>query len=131
MVQLSLRAVPWVLMEGYFASDSMLRRGHRGRALAPSGPRALLMQAAHPQAVKGLLAHSSALEEPDERLARAAMVMNTGGFGSRADADRVTAMVRGMHARAGVDRPDWLMWVLFTLVDSALVVYRKYVGALS
>ena len=118
-------------MEGYFAPDSMLRRVHRERALALSGPRALLMQAAHPQAVKGLLAHSSALEEPYERLARTAMVMNTVGFGSRADADRVTGMVRAMHARAGVDRPDWLMWVLFTLVDSALVVYRKYVGALS
>jgi uncharacterized protein (DUF2236 family) len=29
------------------------------------------------------------------------------------------------------DNPDLLLWVLFTLVDSALVVYRKYVGPLS
>jgi uncharacterized protein (DUF2236 family) len=28
-----------------------------------------------------------------------------------------------------VDRPDWLLWVLFTLYDSALVVYRRYVGS--
>jgi uncharacterized protein (DUF2236 family) len=29
------------------------------------------------------------------------------------------------------DDPELLLWVLFTLVDSALVVYRKYVGPLS
>jgi uncharacterized protein (DUF2236 family) len=112
---------------GYFTDDSMLRRVHRERAIALSGPRALLMQAAHPVAVKGLLAHSSALEEPYDRLARTAQVMSTIGFGSRADADRVTARVREMHRRAGVDRPDLLLWVLFTLVDSGIVVYRMYV----
>src|SRR5918992_3049438 len=114
-------------MNGYFRDESMLRRVHRERALVLSGPRALLMQAAHPVAVKGLLAHSSALEEPYDRLARTAEVMSTIGFGSRADADRVTAHVRAMHRRAGVDRPDLLLWVLFTLVDSGIVVYRMYV----
>jgi uncharacterized protein (DUF2236 family) len=133
---------------GYFTDDSMLRRVNRERALALAGPRALLMQAAHPLAVAGLLAHSSALDEPYDRLARTAEVLSTIGFGSRRDADRVTARVRGMHRRvrgalpgpvgpypAGMryraDDPELLLWVLFTLVDSAVVVYRKYVGALS
>src|SRR4051795_9230107 len=84
---------------GYFTDDSMLRRIHRERALALSGPRALLMQAAHPLAVSGLLAHSTAIDEPYERLARTAQVMSTIGFGSRADADRVSAQVRAMHRR--------------------------------
>jgi len=57
---------------GYFTDDSMLRKVHRERALALSGPRALLMQAAHPLAVSGLLAHSTAIDEPYERLARTA-----------------------------------------------------------
>jgi uncharacterized protein (DUF2236 family) len=126
----------------------MLRRVNRERVMALSGPRALLMQAAHPLAVTGLLAHSSALDEPYERLARTAAVMNTIGFGSRADADRVTRHVRAMHRRvqgrikesvgrfpAGTeyraDDPELLLWVLFTLVDSSLVVYRAYVGTLS
>jgi uncharacterized protein (DUF2236 family) len=134
-------------MPGYFDDDSMLRRIHRERALALSGPRALLMQAAHPLAVSGLLAHSTAVDEPYDRLARTAQVMSTIGFGSKEDADRVTAQVRAMHARvrgrikepvgsypAGTpyraDQPDLLLWVLFTLVDSALVVYRKYVAGL-
>ena len=132
---------------GYFTDDSMLRRVHRERALALAGPRALLMQAAHPLAVSGLLAHTSALDDPYERLARTARVLSTIGFGSKRDADRVTAQVRAMHRRvrgklkqavgpypAGTayraDDPELLMWVLFTLVDSASVVYRMYVGPL-
>lgn len=135
-------------VSGYFTDDSMLRRIHRERALALSNPRALLMQAAHPLAVSGLLAHSDALEDPYERLARTARVMSTIGFGRREDADRITKHVRKMHGRvrgtlkqdvgpyrAGTayraDDPELLLWVLFTLVDSALVVYRKYVGRLS
>jgi uncharacterized protein (DUF2236 family) len=116
---------------GYFTGDSMLRRVHRERAVALSGPRALLMQAAHPVAVRGLLAHSTAIEEPYDRLARTAEVMSTIGFGSRADADRATRRVRAMHRRAGVDKPDLLLWVLFTLVDSGLVVYQLYVERLT
>jgi uncharacterized protein (DUF2236 family) len=135
-------------MRGYFTDSSMLRRVNRERALALAGPRALLMQAAHPLAVAGLLAHSTALDEPYERLARTAEVLTTIGFGSRRDADRVTARVRAAHRRvhgrlpraagphpAGTpyraDDPALLMWVLFTLVDSATLVYRKYVGSLS
>ncbi|HVD56622.1 MAG TPA: oxygenase MpaB family protein, partial [Thermoleophilaceae bacterium] len=83
----------------YFDDDSMLRRLNRERMMALSGPRALLMQAAHPLAVVGLLAHSSGLDEPYERLARTAEVMHTIGFGSREDADRVTRHVRAMHRR--------------------------------
>ena len=126
----------------------MLRRVHRERVIALSGPRALLMQAAHPLAVAGLLAHSSDLEEPYERLARTAKVMHTIGFGPRAEADRVARQVRAMHRRvrgrlgkpvgrypAGTeyraDDPELLLWVLFSLVDSALVVYRAYVGGLT
>jgi uncharacterized protein (DUF2236 family) len=132
---------------GYFTDASMLRRVHRERVLALAGPRALLMQAAHPLAVAGLLAHSDSLDDPYDRLARTAQVMNAVGFGSKAAADRLTARVRAMHRRvrgrlrqavgpypAGTpyraDDPELLMWVLFTLVDSAAVVYRKYVGAL-
>jgi uncharacterized protein (DUF2236 family) len=133
---------------GYFGDDSVLRRVHRERALALSGPRALLMQAAHPLAVTGLLAHSSALEEPYDRLARTARTLNVIGFGSRAEADEVTRRVRAMHRRVSgtlpkrvgrypagtpyrADDPELLLWILFTLVDSGIVVFRRYVGGLS
>jgi uncharacterized protein (DUF2236 family) len=132
---------------GYFTDDSVIRRVYRERALVLAGPRALLMQAAHPLAVAGLLAHTDALEQPYERLARTAEVMSTITFGSRADADRATRRVRAMHrrvsgrlsSRAGpfpagtpyrADDPELLMWILYTLVDSAIGVYRMYVGGL-
>jgi uncharacterized protein (DUF2236 family) len=135
-------------MASYFDSSSVIRRVHRERAVALYGPRALLMQAAHPLAVAGLLAHSDALDDPYERLARTAVTMNTIVFGSRAEADRLCGHVRAMHGRvrgripdavgrypAGTeyraDDPQLLLWVLFTLIDSALVVYRRYVGSLS
>jgi uncharacterized protein (DUF2236 family) len=57
--------------------------------------------------------------------------MNTIVFGPRTEADRMTRRVRAMHRKAQVDRPEWLLWVLATLVDSALVVYDRYVGSLS
>ena len=132
---------------GYFTDDSVIRRVMRERALALSGPRALLMQAAHPLAVSGLLAHSEALDDPYVRLARTAQIMNTVTFGSRADADEATRRVRAMHRAvrgrlpeavgiypAGTpyraDDPRLLMWILYSLVDSAAVVYSTYVGRL-
>src|ERR1700748_1782940 len=132
----------------YFHDDSVIRRVLRERALALSGPRALLMQAAHPLAVAGLLAHSDALEDPYVRLRRTVQIMNLITFGSRADADRAPRRVRAMHRAVRVrlpepvgpfpagtpyraDDPALLMWILYSLVDSALVVYRTYVGRLT
>src|ERR1700761_264756 len=132
---------------GYFTDDSVIRRVMRERALALSGPRALLMQAAHPLAVSGLLAHSEALDDPYVRLARTAQIMNTVTFGSRADADEATRRVRAMHRAVRGRLPDavgiypagtpyrandprLLMWILYSLVDSATVVYTTYVGRL-
>jgi uncharacterized protein (DUF2236 family) len=132
---------------GYFTDRSVIRRVMRERALALSGPRALLMQAAHPLAVAGLLAHSDSLDDPYLRLARTAKVLNTITFGSRAEADRITRRVRAMHRSVSgrlaetvgvfpagtpyrADDPRLLMWILYTLVDSASVVYRTYVGRL-
>ncbi len=134
--------------DSYFTNLSMIRRVQRERAVALSGPRALLMQAAHPLAVAGLLAHSSALDDPYVRLARTAEVLNAITFGPRIEADRLTRKVRTMHRAvrgrlpeavgrfpAGTpyraDDPDLLLWILYTLIDSSVVVYRAYVGELS
>ena len=106
------------------------------------------MQAAHPLAVAGLLAHSGALDDPYIRLARTAEVMSLITFGPRREADRVTRRVRAMHATvrgrlpatvgpfaAGTpyraDDPRLLMWILYTLIDSSIVVYKTYVGRLT
>jgi uncharacterized protein (DUF2236 family) len=133
--------------KGYFHEGSAIRRVHGERAVAISGARALLMQAAHPLAVFGLLSHSSALEEPYDRLGRTAEAMSAIVFGTRADADRVSRRIRAMHRRVSgrlptaigpypagtpyrADDPELLLWVLYTLVDSALVLYSRYVRPL-
>jgi uncharacterized protein (DUF2236 family) len=132
----------------YFTDDSWMRRIHRENAVALSGPRALLMQATHPVAFAGFFAHTGALDEPYERLNRTAAVMNAIAFGPRQEADRLTRRVRAMHRRVrgelrepagrfpagtpyAADDPALLLWILATLVDSALVVYGRYVSSLT
>ncbi|HWT93085.1 MAG TPA: oxygenase MpaB family protein [Solirubrobacteraceae bacterium] len=132
----------------YFTDDSMLRRVHREWAVAFSGPRALLLQATHPVAFAGFFAHTGALDAPYERLSRTAKVMDEIAFGSREKADKLTRRVRIMHSRvqgelsepsgrfpAGTpyraDDPVLLLWILATLVDSALLVYQTYVRRLT
>ena len=134
-------------MDGYFDESSALRRVIRETAVAFSGPRALLMQAAHPVAFAGFFAHTGALDDPYGRLNRTADVMNTVAFGTRRDADRATARVRAMHRRVrgatseaagrfpagtpyAADDPQLLLWILATLTDSALLVYPRLVGPL-
>lgn len=131
-------------MDGYFASDSMLRRVQGERVVMISGPRALLMQAADPLAVEGLLAHTTGMGDPYKRLERTAEVMTAIGFDSRERADRMTRRVRKMHTKVrgtldhavgpfpagtpyAADDSKLLMWVLFTLVDSGIVVYERFV----
>jgi uncharacterized protein (DUF2236 family) len=135
-------------MAGYFADDSMIRRVHRELVVALAGPRALLMQAAHPVAFAGFFASSGALDDPYPRLERTAAAMNTIIFGERAAADRVSARVRRVHGRVrgtlagpvgrfpagtpwAADDPELLLWIIATLVDSSLLVYERYVRPLS
>lgn len=133
---------------GYFNEDSLLRQVHREQVVGLAGPRALLMQAAHPVAFAGFFASTGALDDPYPRLQRTAAALNTVIFGTRPAADRVTARIRRVHARVNgrlaepagpfpagtpwaADDPDLLLWIIATLVDSSLLVYERYVRRLS
>jgi uncharacterized protein (DUF2236 family) len=136
------------MADEYFDDSSELRRVQREQVVALSGPRALLMQAAHPVAFTGFFMSTGALEDPYRRLRRTADVLDTIIWGSRADADSATAAVRRIHSTkrgtlpeavgkfpAGTpwaaDDPELLLWILATLADSAWVVYERYVAPLS
>ena len=134
---------------GYFPrGESVLRRVHEERAVGLLyGQRSLLLQATHPVAFTGLLASTSGTDAPFQRLVRTAKMMETIYFGSRADADRITGAVRRMHSRVrgttdrpagphpagtpySADDPQFLLWILACLADSALVLHRVFVGDL-
>jgi uncharacterized protein (DUF2236 family) len=134
-------------MAGYFEDDSIIRRVHREQVVALSGPRALLMQAAHPVAFAGFFMSTGALDDPYPRLRRTADVLHTVIFGERERADRATARVRAVHRRFGgelaepvgrypagtpwaADDPELLLWIIATLVDSSLLVHDRYVRVL-
>jgi uncharacterized protein (DUF2236 family) len=129
---------------GVFDENATIRRVHREQVMALAGPRALLMQAAHPVAFAGFFAHTGALDEPYERLHRTAQAVELVVFGPRERAERVTRRVRAMHRRVrgtltepagrfpagtpyAADDPALLLWILATLVESGLAVYQRYV----
>jgi len=132
---------------GYFDANSPLRRVVSERVMVLAGGRTLLMQAAHPLAFAGLMAHTKGMGDPYQRLHRTALVLNAVAFGTREEADRATRRVRAMHGRVrgvltepagrfpagtpyAAGSPALLLWILATLADSALTVYPRYVRAL-
>ena len=134
--------------EGYFEDDSLIRRVNRELVVAFSGARALLLQASHPVMFEGFFIKSEAKEAAHARLARTATIMNTIYFGRRDDADQMTDRVREVHTQingvleepagkypAGTpyaaDDPQFLLWTLAALVDSADQFYRLYVEELT
>ena len=134
--------------EGYFEDDSLIRRVNRELIVAFSGARALLMQASHPVMFEGFFIKTEAKDAAHARLARTATIMNTIYFGRRDDADQMTDRVRAVHAQingvleepagkypAGTpyaaDDPQFLLWTLAALVDSADQFYRLYVEELT
>jgi uncharacterized protein (DUF2236 family) len=119
---------------GYFPrGESVLRRVHEERIVGVIyGQRALLLQAMHPVAFDGLLADTKGLDAPFRRLVRTANTMEKIFFGTRAEADRITAGVARMHARVpAAGEQEHLLWILACLADSALAVHQRFVGRLS
>jgi len=110
-------------------------RVNREAALLLGGGRALLMQVAHPQVAAGVAEHSDFEHDPLCRLNRTLELSLALTFGTpeeiRAAAERINRThrrVTGTGYRA-LD-PDLLLWVDATLIDSALLTYRTFVGPL-
>jgi uncharacterized protein (DUF2236 family) len=133
---------------GYFAPDGEAWRVGRELALLLGGGRALLLQVAHPLVAAGVAEHSDYRRDPWKRLEGTMSAVWSIVFGSRAQADRASARVRAMHSRvhghtvapmgpfpAGTPYSalddELLMWVHATLVDTALLVYGRWVQPLS
>ncbi len=134
--------------DSYFSDDAMIRRVLGEYAVALSGPRALLMMAAHPVAFEGFFNSTGALDDPYARLRRTAIVMDEIIWGSKVKADAYCARVRTAHAGVrgaipadagpfpagtpyAADDPELLLWILACLMDAAGLMYSRYVRPLS
>ena len=122
--------------EPLFDADSMVRRVNGEGLLLLGGGRALLMQIAHPLVARGIAEHSKFEADKIGRLLRTLRPVYAISFGARDQAEEAAARVRGRHASvSGVGYratdPDLLLWVHATLIDSALLVYRRFVAPLT
>ena len=125
---------------GYFGEDAAIRQIARESVLMLGGPRALLMQAAHPLVAAGVVDHSRFQQDPWRRLARTMTGLYTIVFGTREQAECVGAVTRAAHERVCGRRgsrtysaadPALMLWVHSTLVDTGLVMYETYVRPLA
>jgi uncharacterized protein (DUF2236 family) len=124
-------------LHGFFGPDSVTWRIHSDPTFSVGGLRALLLQALHPVAMDGVARFSGGFkEEPWPRLIRTATYVDTLTFGTRTEAERAVARVRGIHRKLGsteettgrayrVDDPDLLLWVHCCEVDSLLAAARR------
>jgi uncharacterized protein (DUF2236 family) len=126
---------------GLFGPESVVWRVSREGVLMLGGGRALILQVAHPLVAAGVEQHSRFRQDPFGRLLRTLDLTNRIVFGSTPVAEeaatrlwRVHGHVRGV-AEDGTPYnardPELLMWVHATLLDTALLVYQRYVGPLT
>lgn len=129
-----------------FAPDSAMWKIVRHRSLLLHGPAAAVLQIAHPRVGLGVMEHSRFEHSPLGRLERTLVAVNTIAFGTRAEAEAAARRVARRHssvagdaaahqvpgpARYSVEELDLLMWVVATLVWSAVGGYERAVARLT
>jgi len=132
------------LTRSLYGPESATRHINRETVLLLGGGRALLLQVAHPLVAAGVAAHSKFREDPLQRLWRTLELTLTITFG---DVRRAIAAVRAIerrHARVhgrlsaavgpfprgtryDANDPALLFWVHATLLDTALLVYDRFI----
>lgn len=100
------------------------------------GGRALLMQVAHPLVARGVAEHSTYRRGRIDRLLRTLRPMYAIAFGSDEQAEAAARGVRQAHRSVTgegyrADDPALMQWVLATLIDTGLHMYRTFRGPLS
>jgi uncharacterized protein (DUF2236 family) len=124
-------------LEGLYGPDSEAWALDReSMLLLGSGPRALLLQIAHPAVAAGVDEHSNFRADPWRRLAATLKSYLTIVYGSmpvaRAEIRRLNQLHAGIVGTGYNARdPELSLWVHATLVDSTLVANERWIAALS
>ncbi|MEM3087274.1 MAG: oxygenase MpaB family protein [Halobacteria archaeon] len=133
---------------GLYGPDSVAWKTNRETALLFGGPRALLLQLAHPLVAAGVREHSDYEKDPYGRLQRTLHYTLSIVFGTEEEAREAAADVNARHlkvrgrlgrktgrfpAKAAYDArdPELLMWVQATLLDTSSMLYERWIGPLT
>lgn len=129
-----------------FAPESAMWKIVRHRSILLHGPAAAVLQIAHPRVGLGVMEHSRFADAPLGRLERTLEAVNTIAFGTREEAEAAARRVARRHRTVtgdaaarhipgppiySTDELDLLMWVVATLVWSAVGGYERVVGPLT
>ena len=135
--------------EGLYGPTSQAWRLNReATLLLGAGPRALLMQIAHPRVAMGVAEHSNFRADPWRRLRATLRSYLTIVYGTSAEAHaeirRLNQLHRGVTGRVpGPDPdgssgetytardPELSLWVHATLIDATLVLNERWIGPLT
>lgn len=127
---------------GFLGPDSVAWRVHADPAGLIGGIRSLTVQALHPRAMAAVAQHSAFRSDFWGRLQRTSNYLFTVVYGTRAEAEQASAVVRAVHARISgtdtftglayrADEPALLTWVHLATVESYLTAHQRYGRSLS
>jgi uncharacterized protein (DUF2236 family) len=134
---------------GLYGPDSQAWRLNReATLLLGAGPRALLMQIAHPLVAAGVAQHSQFQADPWQRLRATLRSYLTIVYGSTAQARAEIGRLNRFHqsvtgpveepaaqgrfgASYSARDPELSLWVHATLIDATLVVQERWIGPLA
>lgn len=131
-----------------FSPSSVFWQVNREFAIALAGPRAVLMQIAHPLVAAGVAEHSQFRKHRLARLYRTSVAAMAITFGNRDFVIRAMQSINRKHRQvhgalrtavgpfeAGTpydaNDPELKLWVLATITESTLLVYETFVAPLS
>ena len=124
-------------VEGLYGPDSEAWRLNReAMLLLGAGPRALLLQLAHPLVAAGVAEHSDFQADPWRRLQATLRSYLTIVYGTGTAARAEIRRLNGLHrtiAGAGYTArdPDLSLWVQATLVDTTMAAFDAWLDPLS
>jgi uncharacterized protein (DUF2236 family) len=120
----------------YGPESEAWRLNREAMLLLGAGPRALLMQIAHPAVAAGVAEHSNFRADPWRRLSATLRSYLTIVYGpapaAKAEIRRLNELHRGIVGQGYSARdPELSLWVHATLVDSTLVANEAWIEPLS
>ncbi|WP_119726898.1 oxygenase MpaB family protein [Thermomonospora amylolytica] len=117
------------MSDGLFHDDDIIRRVTQEGLLIAAGGVASLLQTSHPKVAQGVHDHSYTFDDPMARLRNTMGWVYTVVFGSREEAEQISAIVTRMHDKVvGPDYeandPELQVWVAATLFAVAAQAYQ-------